>query len=187
MLTRSGVSPPRADSLADALNDWSDPDDEARPQGAEAGWYQSTTRPLPRNAPFASPAEIRLVRGAERTRGLDTLLGVERERICLDRAPVAVIGALPGMTDEALGRIMELRRSGNLPDLAAIAAGLSEAARKALLANYAQLVGLTTSTPDAWLLSAQAASGSPPTASMIEVRLVRAGARAAIVQRRTWP
>jgi hypothetical protein len=40
--------------------------------------------------------------------------------------------------------------------------------------------------PDAWLVTARGVTGFPQVTAVLEVRLVRAGARAAIVRRRTW-
>jgi general secretion pathway protein K len=50
--------------LAEALADWTDADDVARPGGAERGWYLA--RPdalLPRNAPLRTVGELGAVRG----------------------------------------------------------------------------------------------------------------------------
>jgi hypothetical protein len=119
--------------------------------------------------------------------GIDTLLGVESERIWLDRAPLAVLATLPGIGTEALAQLAQRRSAGKqIGDLAGIADGLSPAAREALLAHYAALVGLTTTAPESWILTAKAVAGLPTASSAIEVRIVRAGARAAIVRRRTW-
>jgi Tfp pilus assembly protein PilX len=183
-----GVPVERVDSLVDALLDWRDTDDETRPRGAERGWYEKQRRPGPRNGALASPQELRLVRGLGDVAGVDTMLGVEGERIWIDRAPLAVISTLPGMTVEAMGRIRQLREAGSrIGNLAALADGLSPSGREALLSHYAELVARTTLVPDAWTLTARAASGSPEVVAAVELRLVRAGSRAAIVRRRSWP
>jgi type II secretory pathway component PulK len=52
-------------SLTASLLDWIDADDVARDAGAEAEWYRERGRPVPRNAPFMDPREMRLVRGFE--------------------------------------------------------------------------------------------------------------------------
>ena len=50
--------------LADALLDWTDPDDNSRPLGAERAYYLGLIPPYaPRNAPLASVGELALVRG----------------------------------------------------------------------------------------------------------------------------
>src|SRR5262249_18280528 len=53
-------------ALADTSAEWTDADDEARPHGAERDWYRARTPPyVPRNGPFATPAELALVRGID--------------------------------------------------------------------------------------------------------------------------
>jgi hypothetical protein len=55
-----------------------------------------------------------------------------------------------------------------------------------LLASYAELARATTAVPDAWIIVARGWSGIPRVTADVELRLVRAGWRAAIVRRRTW-
>lgn len=176
-----------ADSLADAVLDWRDADDVPRPSGAEASWYRAQQREPPRNAAFADVRELSRVLGFERRAGLDSVLGAEPFRIVLDRAPLAVVAALPGFTGEAVARVADHRASGvPISDLLALSAELSPAGRAAMLADYPDLVRLTTSEPDAWILTARGTSGSPAVTVALELELVRAGDRAAIVRRRTW-
>jgi general secretion pathway protein K len=62
LLRRLGLDP----SLADAVADWTDPDDEPRPHGAERAWYKRQQPSLePPNAPLGSVGELALVRGVE--------------------------------------------------------------------------------------------------------------------------
>jgi len=102
VLVASGQSESVADSLLDALLDWRDDDQIARPKGAEAAWYVAERRPTPRDGPFESPDELRLVRGFDRIARLDTLFGVENERIDLGAAALPVVASLPGI-DAATG------------------------------------------------------------------------------------
>jgi hypothetical protein len=54
---------------------------------------------------------------------LDTLLDVDRARLSLDHASLAVLASLPGFGEEALSRAVELRaRSLPIGDLIAFAA-----------------------------------------------------------------
>jgi type II secretory pathway component PulK len=184
----AGIAPARADSMTDALIDWRDTDDDARPLGAERAWYMNARRATPRNAALAAAREIAFVRGFDTTPGLDTLLSVEAARIVLPRAPLAVIAALPGMGDEALARVAERRLSEPAwpMDLLALSATLSPEARAVLFAHYAELARLTTVEPDAWTLTSRGRDGSSPVTAVIEARLVRAGTRAGIVRRRSW-
>ncbi len=182
-----GNPPGTADSLSDAILDWRDADDTPRPSGAEAAWYVGRRRAPPRNGPFGDVRELRRVRGFEDRTGLDSVLGVEANRIVLDRAPLAVIAALPGFTNEAVAQVAAHRARGTpVPDLLSLGAELSPAGRAALLADYPDLVRLTTSEPDAWILSARGTAGTPAVTFVLELRLVRAGDRAAVVRRRTW-
>jgi len=187
LLIAAGIPAGRADSLTDALLDWRDPDDIPRPLGAEFPWYQAENLYPPRNARLADVRELNRVRGWSTTGGLDSLVTVEPGRISLANAPLAVLASLPGIGNEAVSRIAE-RRLRQIPvtDLIALAGELSPAARDTLLASYADLVGLTAPEPEAWIVTSRAREGSPPVTAVIELRLVRAGERAAIVRRRTW-
>lgn len=182
-----GTPPERADSLVDALLDWRDADDAPRAAGAEAAWYRRERRALPRNGPFASIAEVARVRGFEQMTGLDSVLTTDPGHILLDRAPAAVLAALPGLTDEAIARIESDRIAGiPVPSLLALAGQLSTSARGALTAHYAELSRLTTAEPDAWVLTSRASVGSPAITVAVALTLKRAGTRAAIIRRRMW-
>ena len=74
LLRAAGLPFARADSMADALLDWRDADEIARPLGAETGWYSASQRATPRNGPLASDREIALVRGFDRETVISTLL-----------------------------------------------------------------------------------------------------------------
>jgi len=178
------VGEPRADSMADAVLDWRDADDIPRPMGAERDWYRSRGQFTPRNGPFADVRELRRVRGFEDLPDsmLNAVFTVEPGRIVLGRASLAVIASLPGIGEEALARIAERRARGvAVPDLNALAADLSPAARALLVSRYSDLTRLTTDQPDAWVLTARGGGYA------VEVRLAPAGTRAAIVRRRTTP
>ena len=183
----AGARPGQADSLTDALLDWRDRDDEPRPMGAEAAWYRARAELPPRDEAIADVVELRRIRGMSDLPGVDTLLGVEPGRIPLGRAPLAVVASLPGIGEEAVARLAELRSRGQQPgDLLAFAAALSREARAEMLARYPELVALVTTEPDAWIVASRAGEGTRAVSATIEVRLVRAGTRAAIVRRRTW-
>jgi general secretion pathway protein K len=69
--------------IADAIADWTDPDDEPRPAGAERTWYVGLAPPyVPRNAPVRSIGELALVRGLDRVavERLRPYVGVAGER-----------------------------------------------------------------------------------------------------------
>ncbi|HEX2781380.1 MAG TPA: hypothetical protein VHM30_17895, partial [Gemmatimonadaceae bacterium] len=176
--------PARADSIADAILDWRDDDDEPRPKGAERAWYRATERLAPRNDAIASSAELLLIRGVSAVGGVDTLLGVEDEGVQLTRAPPAVIASLPGFGSEAIARLEELRFRGEVQgDIPALAAALSPAARDLMLSRYPELSRVIVTEPVAWTLRSRASAPGGVSAAL-ELRLVRAGKRIAIVRRR---
>lgn len=184
----AGADQARADSLADALVDWRDADSVPHALGAEGEWYRSSGRVTPSNRPFESTEEIRLVRGFESADSVIALLTVEPGRILLDRAPLPVIAALPGMTPETVGRIAELRwRHEPVGDLARLGGLLSDDARRTLNAAYPALVRQVTSEPDAWIVRITASAGVPQSSETDELRLVRAGRRAGVTRERIWP
>jgi general secretion pathway protein K len=179
-----GFGEPRADSMVDALLDWRDADDIPRPLGAERDWYRAQGRFTPRNGPFADVVELRRVRGFEVLPDsmLDAVFTVEPGRIVWSRAPLTVLASLPGMSEEAMARVIE-RRSRGIPatDLFSLSEELSPAAQQLLTARAGDLQRLATDRPDAWILVARGGGYS------LEVRLAPAGTRAAIVRRRTTP
>lgn len=188
LIESAGVGPERADSLVDALLDWRDADDVPRSSGAEREWYVAHHRIAPRNGLLADPREVALVRGFAEAPMLDSLLDTEPGRILLTRAPPAVLRALPGFTLEAIERVAEMRTRGASPsNLEAIAAAISPSARDTLMSHYSELAPRLTADPDAWLVICRMTSGQPGVTVTIEARLVRAGARAALLRRRSWP
>lgn len=182
-----GMDLGKADSLSAAFLDWRDTDTLTRPLGAESAWYVAQGLLPPRDGPFAHVRELRRVRGLEGVAHVDSMLGVEPGRVVLERAPRAVLLALPGLSVEAVDRIEEMRaRDVRIGDLLTLGGALSPESRRMLYERYPDLVALTTAEPDAWLLVATGTNGSPAVSATLELRLVRAGWRAAIVRRRTW-
>jgi general secretion pathway protein K len=187
LLRRLRIDEPIRDSMVDALLDWRDPDDIARPHGAERVWYAARGRLVPRNGAFADVREITRVRGFEKMLGLDSVFTVETGRVSLADAPLDVIAALPGMSYEVVARIAEERaRGARVEDMTGLAGSLSPGARERMLARYSDLVHAATVETDAWILEARADAGAPAVTVIVELRLVRAGDRAAVVRRRTW-
>lgn len=178
-----GRSPAQADSLVDALADWRDEDDAPRPFGAERPAYRAAGMRPPRNGLLADPRELRLVRGWGDLPGIDTLLGTEPGRVPVSHAPSAVLASIPGLGPEGAARAAEMRmRDEQITDLDALFGQPGEMGTRRL-AEASGAVGLE---PEAWIVTARGAEGTPPAVSVVEVRLVRAGDRAAIVRRRTW-
>ncbi len=182
-----GAGAEQVDSLVDAILDWRDPDTEPRPFGAERGWYLANGRHPPRDGPLTDARELRRIRGLEDMPDLESVLGVEPGRVSLSHAPAAVLASIPGFGPEAVQRILELRNSRSVAiDLATLAGGLSSGARRELMARFADAARATTTEPEGWIVVARGYAGQPPITVAIEVKLVRAGRRAAIVRRRVW-
>lgn len=187
LFAQADLRPGEVDSLVDALLDWRDGDDEARPDGAERSWYLDHGRTPPRNGPLADLRELRWVRGYQDAPGLMRWLDVEPGRVSLDHAPAAVLGALPGIDVEAVETMLRRRaEKGSVGELQTLAGALSPASQDTLAAHYAELAPRVTLEPDAWILTARAGEGTPAVVSVVELRLERAGNRAAVVRRRTW-
>ncbi len=106
VLRNLGVAEGDLERLVAAIDDWRDPDDEPRPQGAESAAYQAAGRVGPKNAPFESVEELQQVLGldpeiarrlaaqatvATRISGINPLL-----------ATVATLQAVTGLNEQAL-------------------------------------------------------------------------------------
>ena len=133
LLIGVGVDPVEADGITDAILDWRDRDNFARPNGAEDEYYLSLDPPYRcKNDDFSAPDELLLVRGitpemfygrkglsasGERVEyyGLQKYFttfaagGIGGE---LKSAPLAVLAARPDLDYEIATRIFELRRPG---------------------------------------------------------------------------
>jgi type II secretory pathway component PulK len=173
-------------TLVNSALDWRDADDDARPNGAEREWYASRNRPTPRNGPFANVRELSRVRGWDKMH-LDSVLDVEQGRVDINLAASPVIASLPGFDEEAVFRLFELRaRHERVEDIITFAHFLSPESQARLLSSVDELTHLITYEPDAWLITVTASSGEPEVSSVLEVRIVHSGTRAAIVRVRSW-
>ena len=186
VLVAASIRGPRNDSLVDALLDWRDPDDVPREHGAEREWYDARKRPAPRNGPFADVSEIRLVRGFDNLPPISALVGVEPGRIALSHASPALLAALPGMSAEAVAVLVDIRaKGGDLDNLLLLGARLSGTARELLRRRYVDLTRLTTAEPEGWVVSARTSPTGSRVVADVEMKLVRAGTRSAVVRWRT--
>lgn len=175
-----------APQLADALEDWIDPDDDARPSGAERGWYETAGRIVPRNGPLADVREMRRIRGFDAIRGLDSVFATEPGRVSLATAPVSVLMAVPGVTRESAEQIVAMQQLGTpLSDLREVLGSVSRASAAALEARYADAARTTTPDPDAWVVRVHVAHGALPVAVNLEWRLIRTGRRCLVVATRS--
>ena len=110
-----GVDAERATALADAIQDWRDPDDIVRPHGAEAGEYKSAGLPYgPRNSPFQTVSEVQQVLGmnyelyTKIEPAITIYAGAPKPNPAY--APLEALRALPGMTDELAQQIIAARQ-----------------------------------------------------------------------------
>jgi DNA uptake protein ComE-like DNA-binding protein len=135
---------------------------------------------------FADLHQVALVPGFEDVALFDSVLSVEPGRVSLATAPVTVLLALPGMSNEAAEQIVALRDAGTpLQDLMSLLGMLSETSSATMLARYPDLARLATADPDAWVLTVRATSGAPPATVALQLRLQRSGTVAVVTASRT--
>lgn len=175
-----------SDSLADALLDWRDADDDSRPHGAEAEWYLSVGRRPPRNGPLADVAELRLIRGfGDTVVGALTPLLTTRgtARLNLNSAPAPLLATLPGVGPEAIDVVSGRRLTGQrIQGIDQLAGLLSPPAREALLARYQELGPLAVVEPAGFTAVLEGGvEGAAPVARAV-LMLVPAGSRLAVVR-----
>jgi general secretion pathway protein K len=115
LLESVGVDPAHATELSDAIQDFRDPDDVPRPQGAEAPTYKSLGLAYgPRNQPFATVSEVQQVLGmnyqlySKIEPAITIYSGVQRPNPAY--APLEVLMALPGMTQELAQQFIAARQ-----------------------------------------------------------------------------
>jgi general secretion pathway protein K len=112
----SGVEDAKAEELADAIIDWRDPDDLVGTHGAEKDEYERADLTYkPRNAPFETVSEVQQVFGMnyEIYRKIDPAITLYSGRNVPSAgyAPVEVLRALPGVTEDYARMIVEQRRA----------------------------------------------------------------------------
>lgn len=110
-----GLDQNHAVALSDAIQDWRDPDDIARPQGAEISDYKSAGLSYgPSNGPFQTISEVQQVMGmsyALYTKiepAITIYAGGARPNAAY--APFEVLRTLPGMTDDLARQIIAARQ-----------------------------------------------------------------------------
>ena len=150
-------------------------------------WYAARRRPPPRNGPFANARELT---------SFAALLGARSRHVVRHGASAGVAESRAPSCDRGTARVHARGRlarrgtfeRGTRPSAICwiLPRELSPGARDTLESHYGELVQLSTTIPDAWILTSRGSVGSPPITEAIELRLVLAGARAAIVRRRTW-
>jgi hypothetical protein len=105
----------------------------------------------------------------------------------LSVAPREVLLALPGITPEAVDRLLArraaLRPVGSLDELAGLP---SPSGREALLARYADLARIATFAPPQLKITAEGGVRAEPLRSAIEALIVPLPDRMAVIRRRMW-
>jgi general secretion pathway protein K len=145
VLKKWGLPEEEAEAVRDAILDWRDEDDVARPRGAERPEYAGMPEPVtPRNGRIRSVGELSHVKGVTgEVYGafLSRVFTVHGNSVQLNslRAPEIVLRSLPGVSPEAADRIVAGRREEppiSAADLAAMAGeGLLTAQGLALLSG----------------------------------------------------
>jgi len=121
LLVNLGVKKEDADTIVDAILDWKDGDELRRLHGAESDYYMSLPNPYrSKNGTFDTIEEALTVKGMtpeilygnSRQPGIFDFLTVRATGggININSAPREVLAALPGMTGEAVDRIIDLRK-----------------------------------------------------------------------------
>jgi general secretion pathway protein K len=110
-----GASTDQATALSDAIQDWRDPDDVARPHGAEAAEYKAAGLSyVPRNAPFQTISEVQQVFGmnyelyARIEPAITIYAGGNSPNAAY--APLEALLALPGMTPDLAQQLIQSRQ-----------------------------------------------------------------------------
>lgn len=188
LLLALGIQRLRAIELAAAISDWIDSDELHRLNGAEWDDYYADqpAQTRPANGPLADLAELRHIRGVDREvfALIEPLLTVETDhQVNLNTAPVPVLSALPGLSDEAVRTIVSLRRSGivfrSLEDLAA---RLTTPSRALLEEHYSDLRRRVQFRTRAYRLTSAGRPSGQGRAITIEATVAIVGQRAAVVR-----
>jgi general secretion pathway protein K len=172
---------PSADSLADALLDWRDPDTITRPYDPEdAG---------DRNGPLADVAELLYIRGFDSSvvARLSAFLTTRGTGVInVNAAPREVLTTLPGMTEEAMLALLERRTSGRpIQSADELAALVSKSARSALLANYPEFVRAATFAPAQLVARVEGGVRGTAIVARATLTLVPVPGRLAVIRRET--
>jgi hypothetical protein len=133
--------------------------------------------------PFVSMRQV----AAAGFSSLDRVLDVEPGPLALLHAAPELLAELPGFGEEAVVRLVDARERGvPLRSFGAVSELLSPDSRDGFDRASAQLAGLVTLEPAAWVLTARATAGQPPVTVVVELRLGRAGDHTSVDRRRSW-
>jgi general secretion pathway protein K len=122
LLVNLGIAKETADIIVDSILDWIDTDDLRRLNGVESDYYQSLPNPYKaKNGRLDTLEELLLIKGmspdilfgTKEQKGLIRFLTIYNTtmRININAAPKEVLMSLPGITEDAVNRIIEQRES----------------------------------------------------------------------------
>jgi len=122
LLVNLGVAKEKADVIVDSILDWIDTDDLKRINGAESEYYQSLPNPYKaKNGRLDTLEELLLIKemspdilfGTKEQKGLINFVTIYSTtvRVNINAAPKEVLMAMPGMTEDIVNRIIDLRES----------------------------------------------------------------------------
>lgn len=114
LISVGGLDEEDAEALLDKIEDFRDPDDLRRPQGAESADYALAGRPVPKNAPFESVDELQQVLdmpASVHTR-IAAALTVHSYQAGInpEAAPARVLYALPDVDPDLVADYVQQRR-----------------------------------------------------------------------------
>jgi general secretion pathway protein K len=120
LLMNNGVEEETAVIIVDSILDWKDSDNLHRLNGAEDDYYQSLPKPYKaKNAEFDSLEELIFLRGITKLILLGSpdrkgilpfcTIDTKTDKINLNTAPLDVLKAIPGMTEEIIQRVLAYR------------------------------------------------------------------------------
>lgn len=126
-----GASGELADIIVDSIMDWKDSDDLHRLHGAESDYYMSLQNAYKaKNANFESLEELQMIKGISSEilygnsgkKGLIDCLTVNSKNrlVNVNAAPLEVLMAIPGMTQELAAGIIAFRESVEIRNMADI-------------------------------------------------------------------
>lgn len=150
-----------------------------------AGLPQAVADSVVAHRPFQDTSQVRQLLGSDSA--LLSLLTVDGPgTINVNRAPRAVLLALPGFGSETLERLAEHTRVGrpvsSLDQLVSAVSG----ERSALLAHYAELSSLITFAPAQLLITSAGEVGNEKPQATVEELVVPLPERLAVIRRRLW-
>jgi general secretion pathway protein K len=153
LFAATGLSREESATLVDRIGDWRDPDDLHRLHGAELEDYRSAGYGYgPRNGPFESVDELRLVIGVTNAlfERLAPSLTVFSQAASVNpyTAPRDVLLALPGMDAEKADALIKLRSGARDPDAAQTGSPVSGMSVTAISAGRAFMVRATGRASD---------------------------------------